>query len=43
MGRNALGFLGFVKRRLLLGLVVEDQRVGGVVFGVLGMCLDQVL
>ncbi len=43
MGRDALRFLGFVERGLLLGLVVEDQRVGRVVFGVLGMRLDQVL
>ena len=43
MGSNALGFLGFDEGGLLLGLVIEDQRIGGVVFGVLRMRLDQVL
>src|SRR5437879_10803076 len=43
VGGELLSVYRLIERRLLLGLIVEDERVGRVVFGVLGMGLDQVL
>ncbi len=43
MGSDLLRFERFVKGRFLFRLVVEDQRIGGMIHGVLRVSLDQFL
>ena len=43
VGRDLLGFERFVECGFLLRFVVEDERIGGVICGILRVSADQVL